>query len=76
MGRPLTVSADLRELAAGCAGRLGLRLAGIDVLESPDGPVVVDVEAFPDYAGVPEAGEVVAAAVVARLAVSARRCER
>ena len=70
------MTAALRELALGCARQLGLRLAAVAALEAPGGPVVVDVEAFPDYAGVPEAGEAVAGAAVARLALSARRCGR
>ncbi|HEY3021415.1 MAG TPA: ATP-grasp domain-containing protein [Solirubrobacteraceae bacterium] len=67
-GRPVAVTPPLRRLALACARRFGLALAGIDVLEAPGGPVVVDVDAFPDYAGIDEAPGVIADALVAELA--------
>src|SRR2546423_1021210 len=76
IGRRVALTGALRDLALVCARRIGLRLCAITALEAPGGPVVVDVEAFPTYSGVAEAGEAVAGAVIARLAVSGRRCER
>jgi ribosomal protein S6--L-glutamate ligase len=54
------VSAEVRELALRCAEAFGLGLFGLDVIESPDGPVVVDVNYFPGYKGVAGAGALIA----------------
>lgn len=53
-GRPAPVSRELREIALACGRALGLGLYGLDVLETADGPVVVDVNYFPGYKGVPD----------------------
>jgi ribosomal protein S6--L-glutamate ligase len=52
-GRPSAVDEDLRQIALACGGVLGLGLYGLDVLETETGPVVVDVNYFPGYKGVP-----------------------
>jgi glutathione synthase/RimK-type ligase-like ATP-grasp enzyme len=52
-----------REAALACR----LVCFGIDFILSPDGPVIVDVNAFPGYRGVLEAVEWLAAAVRAEL---------
>jgi ribosomal protein S6--L-glutamate ligase len=59
-GRPCAVSAELREIALACGRILGLGLYGLDVLETVDGPVVVDVNYFPGYKGVPGAAPLIA----------------
>jgi ribosomal protein S6--L-glutamate ligase len=59
-GRPCAVTDKLRELAARCGRAFGLTLYGLDLIEGPDGPVIVDVNYFPGYRGVPEAAERVA----------------
>jgi ribosomal protein S6--L-glutamate ligase len=66
-GRPVAVTSALRRLALACSRRFGLVLAGIDVLETADGPVIVDVDEFPDYTGIDEAPGVIADAVLAEL---------
>ena len=63
----MAATPPLRRLALGCARRFGLALAGVDVLETAAGPVVVDVDAFPDYAGIDEAPAVIADALAAEL---------
>jgi ribosomal protein S6--L-glutamate ligase len=75
-GRPVALTGAWRALALECARQVGLRLAAVTALETPGGPLVVGLEPFPNYSGVPEAGEAVADEVVTRLAVSGRRCER
>jgi ribosomal protein S6--L-glutamate ligase len=55
LGSPLPVDTDLADLARRAAGALGLTLAGVDVVVGGGGPVVVDVNAFPGYKGVPGA---------------------
>jgi ribosomal protein S6--L-glutamate ligase len=59
-GRPSPVSEELREIALACGRVLGLGLYGLDVLETDKGPVVVDVNYFPGYKGVPDVAPVIA----------------
>ncbi|MGH9014753.1 MAG: ATP-grasp domain-containing protein [Acidimicrobiia bacterium] len=53
-GRPCPVTPEVRDLALRSGNALGLGLFGLDVIESRTGPVVVDVNYFPGYKGVPE----------------------
>jgi ribosomal protein S6--L-glutamate ligase len=53
------VTPALRELVDACRDEFGLQLLGIDVLESKNGPVIVDVNEFPNYTGIEEAPEVI-----------------
>ncbi|HVL98691.1 MAG TPA: hypothetical protein VM324_05315 [Egibacteraceae bacterium] len=48
-------------VARRAAGAVGLSLAGVDVINGPEGPVVVDVNAFPGFKGVPDAAARIAA---------------
>jgi ribosomal protein S6--L-glutamate ligase len=63
---PLT--AELRQLGLRCASLFGLDLAGVDCVETARGPVVIEVNDFPNYSGLPEASD-----AVARLALSRAR---
>lgn len=58
-GRPVPVDPEVREIALRAGEALGLGLYGLDVIESPDGPVVVDANYFPGYKGVPDAGTLI-----------------
>jgi ribosomal protein S6--L-glutamate ligase len=60
-GRPVRVPVDasLRQLAEACIDAFELPLLGIDVLEGDDGPVIVDVNEFPNYTGIDEAPAVI-----------------
>ncbi|MFF9036273.1 RimK family alpha-L-glutamate ligase [Streptomyces sp. NPDC014892] len=64
---PLPVTDELRTLALACRDASGLELYGVDVLPSPDGPLVVDVNDFPNYTGIAEAPDAVADLVESRL---------
>jgi ribosomal protein S6--L-glutamate ligase len=61
------VGPQLRHVAGTIAAAFSLELFGIDVLETDRGPLVVDVNEFPNYTGIDEApaaaAELVAAAV-------------
>jgi ribosomal protein S6--L-glutamate ligase len=46
-----------RALAIHCRRLFGLDLYGLDCLPSPGGPVVIEVNEFPNYTGVPQASE-------------------
>jgi ribosomal protein S6--L-glutamate ligase len=58
-GRPVRVDPEVRALALRAGRALGLGLFGLDVIESPTGPVVVDANYFPGYKGVPDAGALI-----------------
>jgi ribosomal protein S6--L-glutamate ligase len=52
-GRPVDVNSNLHDIALRVGAVLGLGLYGMDVIESDQGPVIVDVNYFPGYKGVP-----------------------
>jgi len=58
-------------LARAAAEAAGLELYGVDMLETRDGPVIVDVNAFPGYRSVAEAPGWIAAVVLDALVVPA-----
>ncbi|WP_020386041.1 ATP-grasp domain-containing protein [Kribbella catacumbae] len=64
---PAPVTDLLRDLAYACRDTFGLELYGIDVLPSQRGPLVVDVNDFPNYTGIGEAPDALADLVRARL---------
>jgi len=70
-GTPFDPNEEERELALATGRALGLELYGVDVLYDCDGPVVVDVNAFPGYKGVPDA----AGLLVRHLTQAARQQE-
>jgi ribosomal protein S6--L-glutamate ligase len=63
---------ELAGLARACREAFQLDLYGVDVLDSPRGPLVVDVNEFPNYTGVEEAplaiAELVRSLVAAKVA--------
>jgi glutathione synthase/RimK-type ligase-like ATP-grasp enzyme len=72
---PVRVTRELRDLAVACRDAFGLELYGVDVLPSADGPLVVDVNDFPNYTGVAEAPDMIADVVQSRLpALGASSC--
>ncbi|MGZ4270345.1 MAG: ATP-grasp domain-containing protein [Solirubrobacteraceae bacterium] len=58
-GRPVPVDPEVRRIALRAGRALGLSLYGLDVIESPEGPVVVDANYVPGYKGVPDAGALI-----------------
>jgi ribosomal protein S6--L-glutamate ligase len=75
-GRPCAVEPEVGELALRCGRVFGLTLYGLDLIDGPDGPVIVDVNYFPGYRGVPDAAERVAEQIerFARSAETAQPC--
>lgn len=59
-GEPTRITREMRDIALQCGKAFGLTLYGIDIIEGADGPVVVDVNYFPGYKGVPGAAYSVA----------------
>ena len=63
--RPVRLSREYRRTAVKAARVLGLRVAGVDLLESAEGPMVMEVNSSPGLEGIEKAtGEDVAGAVV------------
>src|SRR6266571_6624421 len=54
------VSPKVRKIALRCGQVAGLGLYGLDMVEGPNGPVVVDLNYFPSYRGVPKAAPLIA----------------
>jgi glutathione synthase/RimK-type ligase-like ATP-grasp enzyme len=44
----------------------GLELYGVDCIETPNGPVVIEVNDFPNYSGVPGSDQLLADHVIFR----------
>lgn len=61
------VPPELHDLALACSAAFRLELCGIDVLETSSGPVVVDVNDFPNYTGVREAPRIIGTMLLERL---------
>jgi ribosomal protein S6--L-glutamate ligase len=61
--RPVRLTPSLIELGRRCGELFGLDLYGADCIETPDGPLVIEVNEFPNYTGVAEADERLAALV-------------
>jgi ribosomal protein S6--L-glutamate ligase len=48
---PTTLSKEFEELAVKSAKAVGAKVAGVDILEGPDGPRIVDVNSQPGWKG-------------------------
>jgi len=48
---PLKLSNELDELTVKAAKVIGCKVAGVDILESPDGPVIVELNSQPGWRG-------------------------
>jgi glutathione synthase/RimK-type ligase-like ATP-grasp enzyme len=76
-GVPVLVTPLLRSLAWTCARLFGLRLFGVDCVLGPEGlPLVIEVNDYPNYRGLPaEANHVLADIVLARAASATQGTE-
>ncbi|GGO87882.1 ATP-grasp domain-containing protein [Wenjunlia tyrosinilytica] len=68
--REVPLTTELARLTAKVGEVFGLDLFGVDIVEGPEGPMVVDINDFPSFRQVPDAVDRVARAVL-RLAGSA-----
>jgi ribosomal protein S6--L-glutamate ligase len=57
--------AGLKRLARSCAALFGLTVYGVDCLPAPGGPVVIEVNDFPNFTAVPDADAALARHVLA-----------
>jgi ribosomal protein S6--L-glutamate ligase len=72
--RRVATTPALEALAHRCGRLFGLELFGVDCIETPSGPVVIEVNDFPNYTGIDGVDAHLARHVIARGA--ARRMER
>jgi len=72
---PVEVTPELRRIATGCRELFGLRLMGVDVLESEHGLAIVDVNEFPNYTGVADAPAAIGELVLAEAVRLRSECE-
>lgn len=72
-GRPFTVAAELRAIALAVGRVIGADLYGVDVAIDAGRPVVLDVNPFPGFKGVPQAALRVADYVYATAATTLER---
>jgi glutathione synthase/RimK-type ligase-like ATP-grasp enzyme len=61
------IDAELRDIALTCGRACGLELWGVDVAMTKDGPYVIEVNDFPTYSGIPEAGALIAQHTLTRI---------
>ena len=61
------VDAELRDIALTCGRACELELWGVDVAMTKDGPYVIEVNDFPTYSGIPEAGALIARHTLTRI---------
>jgi ribosomal protein S6--L-glutamate ligase len=62
---PVELTGELHELALRCGELFRLELFGVDCLVTPAGPVVIEVNEFPNYTGVADADAALADHVLA-----------
>ena len=70
-GSLVEVDAQLRDIALTCGRACGLELWGVDVAVTPKGPYVIEVNDFPTYSAVPQAGEEIARYALTRVQMEA-----
>jgi ribosomal protein S6--L-glutamate ligase len=58
---------ELEKLGRACMDLFGLELYGVDCIQTDEGPVVIEVNDFPNYSGVPNSNDLLAYYVVSRI---------
>ncbi|MBC7386121.1 MAG: RimK family alpha-L-glutamate ligase [Cryobacterium sp.] len=73
-GSPITLPASYRRIAIRAAAAFGLGVAGVDLMEGPSGPTVLEVNSSPGFEGIEKATKRNIAATIMRfLAVETRK---
>ncbi|MEU2042743.1 ATP-grasp domain-containing protein [Nocardia niwae] len=62
--RPVDLSREVTDIVTRVSDLFGLDLFGVDIVNGPDGPVVVDINDFPSFRAVPQATAAVARAIL------------
>jgi ribosomal protein S6--L-glutamate ligase len=71
-GTPFDPPADMVAIARHCDEVLGLGLYGVDLIETDEGPFVIDINSLPGYKGIDGAAERVAAYISNRAASASK----
>jgi len=66
----LNLSQELEKLAVKAAEVIGCKIAGVDILESEDGPVIIELNSQPGWRGLQSVANVNIAEEIARFVVS------
>lgn len=72
-GTPVAGDTELDDLVRRCGTLFGLELYGVDLVKTPRGYSVIEVNCFPGYKGVPEAGTRISAFILERARASGHR---
>ena len=72
-GEPVKLTSACERIAVRAAAAAGLQLAGVDILESSSGPMVIEVNASPGFEGLEEATKRNIAKLFVEAAVRAAR---
>lgn len=73
VGEPVKLDKAFQRIAVAAARAVGLRAAGVDMLETAGGPVVLEVNASPGFEGLEKATGINAARILVQAAVAAGR---
>jgi ribosomal protein S6--L-glutamate ligase len=65
-GMPVGDDPELAGLVRRCGEVFGLQLYGVDLVKTPGGYSVIEVNCFPGYKGVPEAGRRISEYILGR----------
>jgi len=60
IGRPVIIDEQTRQMALKVGEIFNLEIYGLDIIETDEGPLVIDVNYFPGFIGVPNAPEMLA----------------
>jgi ribosomal protein S6--L-glutamate ligase len=66
--QPATLEGHITDLAQRCGRAFGLEVYGVDTLETPDGLIVLEMNEFPNFTGVPDAARWIVEHVLERWA--------
>jgi ribosomal protein S6--L-glutamate ligase len=76
-GAPVRLSAAYERVAVRAARELGLQVAGVDLMESRGGPLVIEVNSSPGFEGIEKATKLnIAGMIVRHLAATARKSRK
>lgn len=68
LGTPVGDDPALEDLVRRCGKLFGLELYGVDLVKTPKGYSVIEVNCFPGYKGVPDGGERIAEFILGKMA--------
>jgi len=67
---PLQLGRELEDLAVRTAKTIGCKVAGVDILEGPNGPLIVELNSQPGWRGLQSVSKVNIADEIVRYVVS------